>query len=63
LDIFDVQGRHVRSLLDEAPYFSGRHSQVWDGRNGQGRTTASGVYFFRLKAGQQEYMGKLTLLK
>lgn len=63
LDIFDVHGRHVRSLLDESPHISGRYSQVWDGRDVQGQNTASGVYFFRLQADDQKHVGKLTLLK
>ena len=63
LDIYDLQGRLVRRLLDESPYVTGSHKQVWDGRDGGGQTTASGVYFFRLEAGDQKRVGKLTLLK
>jgi hypothetical protein len=63
LDIFDLQGRHVRSLLHDDRHDSGRHQQVWDGRDAAGKATASGVYFFRLQAGQEKQVGKLTLLK
>jgi len=63
LDIYDLQGRLVRRLLDESPYISGNHKQVWDGRNAGGQTTASGVYFYRFTAGDQKRVGKLTLLK
>jgi hypothetical protein len=63
LDIFDLQGRLVRSLLDESPFATGGHKQVWDGRDGEGRATASGVYFYRFTAGDQKRVGKLTLLK
>jgi hypothetical protein len=63
LDIFDLQGRLVRSLLHENPYVAGRHQQVWNGRDAEGQATASGVYFFRFKAGEQDRVGKLTLLK
>ena len=63
LDIFDLQGRVVRSLLKSNPYESGSHQQVWDGRNAEGQATASGVYFYRFKAGDQNRGGKLTLLK
>jgi flagellar hook assembly protein FlgD len=63
LDIYDLQGRLVRRLLDESPYMSGLHKQVWDGRDGDGRATSSGVYFYRFAAGDQKKVGKLTLLK
>ena len=63
LDIYDLQGRLVRRLLDESPYISGSHKQVWDGRDGQGRVTSSGVYFYRFEAGDLKRVGKLTLLK
>ncbi len=62
LDIYDLQGRLVRRLLDESPHISGSHKQVWDGRNSGGQTTASGVYFYRFTAGDQKRVGKLTLL-
>ncbi len=63
LDIYDLQGRLVRRLLDESPYVSGVHKQVWDGRDGDGRATSSGVYFYRFTTGDQKRVGKLTLLK
>jgi len=63
LDIYDLQGRLVRRLLDESPYIAGNHKQVWDGRDAGGQTTASGVYFYRFEAGDQRRVGKLTLLK
>ena len=63
LDIFDLQGRLVRRLLDESPYAAGSHKQVWDGRDASGRATSSGVYFYRFSAAGQKRVGKLTLLK
>ena len=63
LDIYDLQGRLVRRLLDESPYIAGRHQQVWDGRDAAGRVASSGVYFYRFAAGAEKRVGKLTLLK
>ena len=63
LDIFDLQGRLVRSLLQSSPHTPGRHDQVWDGRDAEGQATASGVYFYKFTAGEQNRVGKLTLLK
>ncbi len=63
LEIFDLQGRLVRRLLDENPHASGSHQQVWDGHDSGGQVTASGVYFYKFTAGDQNRVGKLTLLK
>jgi outer membrane protein assembly factor BamB/predicted phosphodiesterase len=47
LDIYDVQGRKVRTLVS-GPLAQGRHLQRWDGRDARGQEVASGVYFLRL---------------
>jgi flagellar hook assembly protein FlgD len=47
LDVHDVRGRRVAELA--AGMFSpGRHEFRWDGRDGGGRSVASGVYLVRL---------------
>ncbi|MGH2571658.1 MAG: FlgD immunoglobulin-like domain containing protein, partial [bacterium] len=62
LDVVDVAGRVVRVLVDgEAP--AGSNRVVWDGRNDGGDRLASGVYFFRLDAGEQNRVLKATLLR
>ena len=63
LAVFDLHGRLIRDLLISSPYLAGKHQQVWDGRDAEGLSAASGVYFFRFTAGDQNKVGKLTLLK
>lgn len=41
----------------------GSHRIVWDGRDGRGRDLASGTYFCRLRAGSQEQIRAMLLLK
>jgi len=62
LDIFDVHGRHIRTLVDEvqAP---GAYETRWDGRNDIGEQVASGVYFYRVATGRSTRMGKMMLIK
>ncbi|MFH1680399.1 MAG: C39 family peptidase [Candidatus Eisenbacteria bacterium] len=46
LRVFDLSGRHVRTLA-EGSFGAGSHLLVWDGKNGSGRDVAPGVYFIR----------------
>jgi hypothetical protein len=47
LDVFDVAGRKVATLLDEEQRAGTRRVQ-WDTRDSNSRPVASGVYFYRL---------------
>jgi flagellar hook assembly protein FlgD len=60
LRVYDVQGRAVRTLVDqdaEAGTFAAR----WDGRDDGGARMGRGVYFARLAAGTQVTERKLVL--
>ncbi|MCK4412417.1 MAG: right-handed parallel beta-helix repeat-containing protein [Candidatus Eisenbacteria sp.] len=50
LEIFDVAGRRVTTLLD-GPRPAGVHSVAWAGTTDDGQPVESGVFFFRLRAG------------
>ncbi len=50
LEVFDVSGRRVATLVDRI-LPAGRHAATWDGRDASGRRTATGMYFLRLVAG------------
>lgn len=50
LSIFDVAGRLVRTLVNESRP-AGQHSVSWEGRDEAGRSVASGVYLYRMEAG------------
>jgi hypothetical protein len=49
LEVFDLQGRRVRTLADRA-FERGAHVLAWDGRDEHGRVLGRGVYFVRLVA-------------
>jgi len=62
LDVYDVAGRRVRTLVDghrKADFYR----VVWDGTNDRGVSVASGVYFYRLKAGKNVMSKKMVLLR
>jgi hypothetical protein len=60
LVVFDVRGRAVRTLLD-GHVEAGRQQAIWDGRDGAGRRVSSGVYFYRLDAGEANSVRKMVL--
>lgn len=62
LELFDIRGRLVRTLLD-GRLEAGRHTRVWDGRDGGGRELSGGVYLYRLTTAEGALSGKMTLLK
>jgi hypothetical protein len=62
LAVFDVQGRLVRSLM-RGRKDAGLYTVVWDGRDGHGHFVPSGIYFYKLEAGEKILTRKLTLLK
>jgi hypothetical protein len=62
LNIFDVRGRLVRTLVDRQAQ-PGPHTTIWDGKDRDGRTVASGTYFARIQAGKWQEEARVTLLK
>ena len=67
LTIYDIQGRVVRDLdlghQRAGIYQSRARAAHWDGRNAQGESVASGVYFYTLKAGDFTATRKLLIRK
>ena len=63
LEIFDLAGRRVRALHLGETFQAGRHTALWNGKDDQGQTLASGVYQIRLKAQDFEGVQRATLLK
>jgi len=63
LQIYDTAGRLVRTLVDAPLQRPGPHSLRWDGRDGYGATVASGVYFYRLEAGEYGKTRRMALIR
>lgn len=62
VDVFDVAGRRVTSLLD-ASGSAGPGSVRWNGRDDHGRTVAAGVYFIRAQAAGETQTKRLVLVR
>jgi hypothetical protein len=63
LTIFDLAGREVRMLAERELFVAGRHALSWDGRDGAGTMLSTGIYLYRIEAGGQRAIRKMTLLK
>jgi hypothetical protein len=63
IKILDLNGREVATLLDKIALPAGRHQRVWNGRDNQGRTVVSGIYFYRLQAENFSKTMKLTVMR
>lgn len=52
LKVFNIQGQLIRTLVNEVKP-AGSYQATWNGENETGIAQASGIYFYRLKAGTQ----------
>ena len=57
MDVYDIMGRKI-ARIDEGVRTAGRHQAVFDGTG-----LASGVYLYRLQAGNTVMTGRMMLLK
>ena len=62
IDIYNIKGQKVKSLVNDN-LKQGNHSLVWKGRDSQGRPVASGMYFYKMKAGSYSHTEKMLLIK
>jgi hypothetical protein len=62
LSIFDAAGRLLTTLADQT-LPAGPHRLTWDGVDARGQAVGSGVYFYRLRTGDETVTRKLTILK
>lgn len=62
LEVINVMGQKVRTLIDDVRS-SGSHSVVWNGDDDAGSPVATGMYFYRLTAGENISTKKMSLVK
>jgi hypothetical protein len=62
LEIYNIMGQQVATIVDRHME-AGRHSVTWNSTNDQGDRVASGIYFYRLDAGDLVDTKKMILLK
>ena len=62
LTLYNLSGQVVRRLM-EGYQDAGVYAYEWDGRDAQGQAVGSGVYIYRLRASDQIFVGKVTLIR
>jgi len=62
LKVYNLRGQIVKALVNEVKQ-PGQYVIQWNGRDEQGNVAASGVYFYRIKAGDFTSTRKMVLLK
>lgn len=62
LIIYDLQGQVVKHLINQV-LPSGNYLTKWNGDNDSGSPVSSGIYFYRLRVGDRQAIGKMNLIK
>ena len=62
LEIFNILGQKVNTVVDE-DMRAGYRSVKWNGTDNNGHQLSSGVYFYRLIAGDNVFTRKMMMLK
>jgi flagellar hook assembly protein FlgD len=60
--IYDILGRLVRKLVDK-PMLSGSNFSIWDGKDKEGKTVASGIYFLCVETQNERKIIKTIYLR
>jgi hypothetical protein len=62
LEVYNVSGQRVRTLASNS-FAAGVHAVTWDGRDENGGSVSSGVYFYKLQAGEFSEAKRMTLVR
>ena len=62
IEIFNIRGQKVKTLINEQ-LNKGQHSVIWNGKDADNRSVASGIYFYRMSSENYSATGKMLLMK
>ena len=62
LDIYNIKGQKVKTLISDR-LTVGQHSVLWDGKDENNNPVSSGIYFYKLVAGDYQKVKNMILLK
>ena len=62
IDVYNIRGQKVKNLV-KGYYEMGTHSVTWNGIDENDLSVGSGVYFYRMRAGEYVGVGRMVLMK
>lgn len=62
IEVFNILGQKVKKLIDE-PSSAGYYRIEWDGTDSDGKQVSTGIYFYRMQAGDSIKTKKMMILK
>ena len=62
INVYNILGQKIETLMNGFQP-KGKHSVTWDGKDLKGRTVASGIYFYKIVAGDYTCVRKMIMLK
>jgi len=62
ISIYNIKGQLVRTLV-KGYHQQGEYSVVWDGTDDEGNIVSSGIYFYRMVAGEYRDVRRMVLVK
>lgn len=63
LEIYNVKGQKIKSLIHNQQIESGRNEVSWNGKDEEEKPVSSGVYFYKLETNSNLTVHKILLLK
>ena len=62
LSVYNTRGECVKHLTN-ASFSYGKHQLYWNGTNDKGNSVSSGIYYYKMKAGNYTKIRKMLLIK
>ena len=62
IDVYNITGQHVKTLINKH-LEADNHNIVWNGNDSEGKSVASGVYFYKMKCSNYLSTKKMILMK
>jgi hypothetical protein len=63
LMVYNLRGEEIVSLTKDEFQTAGNHSILWDGKDSAGNPVATGIYLYRLNAGESVAVKKMAIMK
>jgi hypothetical protein len=63
LEVYNMLGQRIATLIDGASYHAGNYQYTWDGQDDSGNSVSSGMYIYRITAGEYSELKRMILMK